>query len=218
MTQIWEPENKVRLERQLWIAVLQAQRELGIDVPDGVIAAYEAVADNVDLTSIARREAITRHDVKARIEEFNALAGHEHIHKGMTSRDLTENVEQLQIRLSLELVRDRAIATAVQLADLAVQYSETALTGRSHNVAAQMTTLGKRFATFADELLIAIDRIESLLARYPLRGIKGPVGTSQDMLDLVGGDAARLDQLEKKIAVHLGFEQVFTSVGQVYPR
>ncbi len=218
MTQIWEPENKVRLERQLWIAVLQAQRELGIDVPDGVIAAYEAVADNVDLASIARREAITRHDVKARIEEFNALAGHEHIHKGMTSRDLTENVEQLQIRLSLELVRDRAIATAVQLADLAVQYSETALTGRSHNVAAQMTTLGKRFATFADELLIAIDRIESLLARYPLRGIKGPVGTSQDMLDLVGGDAARLDQLEKKIAVHLGFEQVLTSVGQVYPR
>lgn len=218
MTQIWAPENKIRLERQLWIAVLKAQRELGIDVPDGAIAAYEAVIDDVNLESIAARERVTRHDVKARIEEFNALAGYEQIHKGMTSRDLTENVEQLQIKLSLQLVRDKAVATLAQLTELAVQNDEVALTGRSHNVAAQMTTLGKRFATFADELLIAFDRVESLLGRYPLRGIKGPVGTSQDMLDLVGGDAALLDQLESAIASHLGFDQVLLSVGQVYPR
>ena len=92
-------------ERRLWIAVLRAQRELGVDVPDGVIEAYEAVVDQVDLDSIAARERVTRHDVKARIDEFCALAGHEHIHKGMTSRDLTENVEQLQIRQSLGIVR-----------------------------------------------------------------------------------------------------------------
>ncbi len=95
---IWSPEHKVVLERQLWIAVLKAQRDLGVDVPDDVVADYEAVVDKVDLASIAARERVTRHDVKARIEEFNALAGHEHIHKGMTSRDLTENVEQLQVR------------------------------------------------------------------------------------------------------------------------
>ena len=94
---IWSPEHKIVLERQLWIAVLKAQRELGIDVPDGVIEAYEKVIDVVDLGSIAARERVTRHDVKARIEEFSDLAGHEHIHKGMTSRDLTENVEQLQV-------------------------------------------------------------------------------------------------------------------------
>jgi adenylosuccinate lyase len=218
MTEIWAPENKVRLERQLWIAVLKAQQELGIDVPDDAVSAYEAAADNVDLASIAERERVTRHDVKARIEEFNALAGHEHIHKGMTSRDLTENVEQLQIRQSLLLIRDKAVATLARLAELAVQNDEVALTGRSHNVAAQMTTLGKRFATFTDELLTAFDRLESLLERYPLRGIKGPVGTSQDMLDLVGGDAARLGELEAKVAEHLGFDRVLLSVGQVYPR
>ncbi len=218
MTEIWAPENKVRLERQLWIAVLKAQRELGIDVPDDAVSAYEAAADDVDLASIAERERVTRHDVKARIEEFNALAGHEHIHKGMTSRDLTENVEQLQIRQSLLLIRDKAVATLARLAELAVQNDEVALTGRSHNVAAQMTTLGKRFATFTDELLTAFDRLESLLDRYPLRGIKGPVGTSQDMLDLVGGDAARLGELEAKVAEHLGFDRVLLSVGQVYPR
>ena len=76
-----------------------------------------AVLDQVDLASIAARERVTRHDVKARIEEFAALAGHEHIHKGMTSRDLTENVEQLQIRASLELIRDRMVAALARLAD-----------------------------------------------------------------------------------------------------
>ena len=98
MVAIWSPEAKIVAERRLWLAVLRAQRDLGVDVPDGVIEDYEAVVDQVDLDSIAARERVTRHDVKARIEEFNALAGHEHVHKGMTSRDLTENVEQLQIR------------------------------------------------------------------------------------------------------------------------
>jgi adenylosuccinate lyase len=215
---IWSPEHKIVLERQLWIAVLTAQRDLGVDVPDGVIEAYEKVVDQVDLASIAARERITRHDVKARIEEFAALAGHEHIHKGMTSRDLTENVEQLQVRQSLALLRDRAIATLTRLARLAAEHEATVMAGRSHNVAAQATTLGKRFATVADELLIAVQRVEELLARYPLRGIKGPMGTSQDMLDLLGGDAARLDELETRVAAHLGFDHVLTSVGQVYPR
>ena len=159
-----------------------------------------------------------RRDVKARIEEFNDLAGYQDVHKGMTSRDLTENVEQLQVRRSLELVRDRCVATLVRLARLAVEHAELVITGRTHNVAAQATTLGKRFATTADELLVAFDRVVDLLERYPLRGIKGPVGTGQDMLDLLGGDARRLAELERRVARHLGFDHVLTSVGQVYPR
>ena len=110
MVELWSPEHKVVLERELWLAVLQAQRDLGVDVPADAIDDYRAVVDQVDLASIEARERVTRHDVKARIEEFSALAGHEHIHKGMTSRDLTENVEQLQIRAALELVRDRMVA------------------------------------------------------------------------------------------------------------
>ncbi|GAA1941314.1 adenylosuccinate lyase [Nocardioides marmoribigeumensis] len=215
---IWSPEHKIVLERRLWIAVLEAQRDLGVAVPDGVVEAYEAVVDQVDLASIAARERITRHDVKARIEEFCALAGHEHIHKGMTSRDLTENVEQLQVLSSLRLVRDRAVAALARLARLAAEHQATVMAGRSHNVAAQATTLGKRFATVADEMLVAVQRLEELAARYPLRGIKGPVGTSQDMLDLLDGDTTRLAELEQRVAAHLGFEQVLTSVGQVYPR
>ncbi len=218
MAVLWSPEHKVRLERQLWIAVLQSQKDLGIHVPEGVVEAYHAVVDQVDLPSIAERERVTKHDVKARIEEFNDLAGFEHIHKGMTSRDLTENVEQLQVRDSLRLMRTQVIAMLASLAELAAQYEAVPLTGRTHNVPAQVTTLGKRFATAADELLIAFDRLEELLARYPLRGIKGPVGTAQDMLDLLDGDDSKLERLEQRIALHLGFEHVLTSVGQVYPR
>ena len=222
MVAIWSPESKVVLERRLWIAVLTAQRDLGVPVPDGVIEDYERVADQVDLASIAARERVTRHDVKARIEEFAALAGHEHIHKGLTSRDLTENVEQLQIRLSLEHVRDRTVAVLARLARRAAEHAELVLTGRSHNVAAQATTLGKRFASAADELLVAYERLEDLRARYPLRGIKGPMGTAQDMLDLLGPvnnpDPARLADLERRVAEHLGFTRVLDSVGQVYPR
>ena len=218
LVDLWSAETKIILERQLWIAVLKVQRDLGVDVPAEAIAAYENVIDKVDLESIANREKITRHDVKARIEEFNALAGYEQVHKGMTSRDLTENVEQLQVYRSLELIRTKAITVALRIAERAAEYDTLVMAGRSHNVAAQATTLGKRFASAAEELLVAIERIENLIERYPLRGIKGPMGTAQDMLDLMGGDETKLAELESRIATHLGFARVFDSVGQVYPR
>ena len=222
MREVWSAQSKIISERRLWLAVLAAQCDLGVDLggddPAVVIKAYQGVIEEVDLASIAEREKITRHDVKARIEEFNALAGYQHVHKGMTSRDLTENVEQLQIVSSLKIIRDRMVATLVQLAQLATQYSDQPMAGRTHNVAAQITTLGKRFATTANELLLAYQRIEELLGRYPLRGIKGPVGTSQDMLDLLDGDHHRLEELERRTAEHLGFRNVLVSTGQVYPR
>ena len=173
LVELWSPRHKVVLERRFWLAVLRAQRDAGVDVPDGVIEDYEAVVDQVDLASIDARERVTRHDVKARIEEFCALAGHEHIHKGLTSRDLTENVEQMQIRASLELVRDRMVATLVRLAAHAVEYGELVMVGRSHNVAAQATTLGKRFASAAEELLVAFDRVEDLLRPLSAAGHQG---------------------------------------------
>lgn len=217
LVELWSQQHKIVLERKLWLAVLRAQADLGVDVPEGALADYERVLESVDLDSIAERERQTRHDVKARIEEFNALAGHEHVHMGMTSRDLTENVEQLQIRRSLEHARDRTVAVLARLGKLASEYGELVMAGRSHNVPAQATTLGKRFASAADELIVAYHRLGELLSRYPLRGIKGPVGTSQDALDLLG-DADKLAELERRVAAHLGFGRTLSSVGQVYPR
>jgi len=116
MSDIWSQANKIILERKLWVAVMKAQQELGLNIPASNIADYEKVIEKVNLDSIRKREEKTRHDVKARIEEFNALAGHEDIHKGLTSRDLTENIEQLQIKESLKLIHEKTVATLSHLA------------------------------------------------------------------------------------------------------
>jgi adenylosuccinate lyase len=217
MREIFAPESKIIAERKLWIAVARAQSQLGHAIPESVIKDYEKVISKVDLASIDAREKKSRHDVKARIEEFNALAGHEVIHAGMTSRDLTENIEALQIRNGLQIVNDKVIALLARLADKAAQYADQPIAGRSHNVPAQVTTLGKRFASSAEELLFAYDRLASLQERYPMRGIKGPVGTSQDSIDLLGSSDAH-QKLEKAIATELGFTNVLDSTGQIYPR
>ena len=217
MKSIWAPNAKIIAERKLWIAVMRAQSSLGHAIANDVIADYEKVVDKVDLASIDTREQKTRHDVKARIEEFNALAGHEVIHAGMTSRDLTENVEAMQVREGMLLIQDRVVATLAMLAERAAQYIDQPIAGRSHNVAAQVTTLGKRFASAAEELLFAYERLENLIARYPMRGIKGPVGSAQDSVDLLGSSKNHA-KLEEQIAKHLGFSRVLDSTGQIYPR
>ena len=217
MREIFAPEAKIIAERRLWIAVMRAQSKLGHKVPSDVISDYEKVITKVDLPSIDKREKETRHDVKARIEEFNALAGHEAIHAGMTSRDLTENIEALQIKNGLALVHDKTIALLARLGERALEFSDQPIAGRSHNVPAQITTLGKRFASAAEELLFAFARLESLQERYPMRGIKGPVGTAQDSIDLLGSSKLHAD-LENSIAQELGFNHVLDSTGQIYPR
>ena len=217
MRQIFSPEAKIVAERELWLAVARAQKKLGHPITDDQLSAYEKVKHAVHLDSIDAREKVTRHDVKARIEEFNALAGHEIIHTGMTSRDLTENIEALQIRLGLQLIHDKTVALLARLGEKATQYSDQPIAGRSHNVPAQITTLGKRFASSAEELLFAYERLVSLQERYPMRGLKGPVGTSQDSIDLLGS-FDKHSNLEHEIASHLGFNRVLDSTGQVYPR
>jgi len=215
MVAIFDPINKIINERKFWITILKLQQKAGLPITDNDIESYEKVIEKVDLDSIDKREIKSRHDVKARIEEFNALAGIEKIHIGMTSRDLTENIELIQIKAALELIEYRTLQTLFLLNEKITKYEKTYMVGRSHNVAAQVTTLGKRFASCAEELLFAHSALKELIARIPLRGIKGPVGTSQDALDAMGNDFANL---EKSIAEEFGFENTWTSVGQIYPR
>jgi len=215
---IWSAEGKVRLERELWIAVMKGQAELGIDIPAEAIAAYESVKDQVDLNSIDARERITRHDVKARIEEFCDLAGHEHIHKGMTSRDLTENVEQLQVYRSLQEIRKKSLASLQLISQRVEQWKAVVITARTHNVAAQTTTFGRRLAMFGEELLLATKHLDELIAGYPVRGLKGAVGTQQDQLQLFAGDAEKVGLLDASVRKFLGISESLLSPGQVYGR
>ncbi len=218
ITDIWSASGRIVLEREFWIAVMKAQKELGIDIPQEAIEAYEAVKNQVNLDSIMERERVTRHDVKARIEEFCDLAGHQHIHKGMTSRDLTENVEQLQVYRSLLILNNKCVASLSKLKERSKQWSELVITGRTHNVAAQPTTFGKRIAMFGEELLGAFSSLQHLIESYTVRGLKGAVGTQMDQISLFNGDLSKVDQLEESIRKHLGIPSVYKNVGQVYPR
>jgi adenylosuccinate lyase len=217
MVAIFDPENKIIAERKFWISILNFQKKAGLPITDSDIKAYEKVITNVDLASIEKREKQSRHDVKARIEEFNALAGVEKIHIGMTSRDLTENIELIQIRDGLNLIRRRTLETLFLLEKNITKYEKTYLVGRSHNVAAQVTTVGKRFSTCGEELLFSLTALEELINRLPLRGLKGPVGSGQDGISALGS-AKDLTKMEEAIAKEFGFENTLTSVGQIYPR
>jgi adenylosuccinate lyase len=215
MQNIWSAETKVLKERELWIAVMRAQTKLGLDISSEVITAYESVKTKIDLGSIERREAELKHDVKARIEEFNALAGHQKIHLGLTSRDVTENIEGWQIKKSLELTLCYSAQLLEELAKKIGGYSDLAIVGRTHNVPAQLTTLGRRFASWSEEFLIALENLETLNTNYQIKGIKGAVGNGTDLKALHGHDWT---QIEQTVSRELGLKKTLIAPTQIYPR
>jgi adenylosuccinate lyase len=218
MNAIFSEEGKAGYERDLWLAVLKAQKELGLKIPREAIEAYEEAKAEIDLGLIKEIEMRTKHDVKAKIEAYNlASGGHEYLHMGMTSRDLTDNVEQLQIRKAGRLILGKYVSVLRHLLDKADEYRHIELAARTHHQAAQPTLLGRRFAMWAEELHTHLADYEAYLNSYPLRGIKGAVGTQFDMANLLGSPE-KADLLEKKVAKSLGFTEVLDAPGQVYPR
>jgi adenylosuccinate lyase len=218
MNRIFSEEGKTLMERELWLSVLKAQRRLGMDIPDKVIERYEAAKDHVDLERIKEIELRTKHDVKAKIEAYNEAAGGvEYIHLGLTSRDLTDNVEQLQIRDAMRLIHGKYVSVLRHLLEKAEEYSGVELTGRTHHQPAQTTLLGRRFSMWAEELLTHLKEFEAFIEDYPLRGVKGAVGTQFDMVNLLGSPEKALS-LERMVAQDLGFKELLDSTGQVYPR
>ena len=218
MRAIWSAEGRILQERELWIAVMRAQRDLGLEIPEEDIAAYERVKGEINMESIQARERVTRHDVKARIEEFCDLAGCQQIHKGMTSRDLTENVEQLQVWRSMRLVCDKSVAALARMSKRAQEWRDVVFSARTHNVAAQASTVGKRVAMFGEEMVHWVHAWLSIMDRYRVRGIKGAVGTQLDQLSLFGRNERAVAELESRICSYLGIPAKWVNVGQVYPR
>ena len=215
MQSIWSAETKVLKERELWIAVMRAQAKLGIDISSEVITAYESVKSEIDLGSIERREAELKHDVKARIEEFNALSGHQKIHLGLTSRDVTENIEGWQIKTSLELTLSSSARLLEELAKKIESYSDLAIVGRTHNVPAQLTTLGRRFASWGEEFLIALENLETLHTNFRIKGIKGAIGTGSDLKAL---HSDNWQEVERAVTHELRIEKTLIAPPQIYPR
>ncbi len=218
MNDIFSEKGKALKERTLWLAVLKAQKELGLDVPNKTVTDYEKAKAEIDLELIKEIELRTKHDVKAKIEAFNiASGGHDYLHMGMTSRDLTDNVEQLQIKSAGQLILGKYVSVLRHFLEKAEEYRNIALVARTHHQAAQPTLLGRRFAMWAEELYTHLIDFERYLDNYSLRGIKGAVGTQFNMVNLLGSPEKAL-LLEKKVAEFLGFKEILYTPGQVYPR
>ena len=218
MNYIFSDEGKIRAERSLWIAVMKAQRELGMNIPYGDIEKFKAAIGEINLGRIKEIERITKHDVKAKIQDFvNVSGAGEYLHLGMTSRDLTDNVEQMQIRDASKIIFGKNVSVLRHMIEKADKYSDAVFTARTHNVPAQSTFLGRRFSMWAEELMEHLEPFEKFVENYPLRGMKGAVGTQSDMLALLGS-AEKVEALEKKVAEHLEFKRTLSSTGQVYPR
>ena len=215
MRQVWSRESKVLKERELWITVMKAQAKLGLDISKDVLEDYERVKSQIDLSSIDRREAELKHDVKARIEEFNFLAGHQSIHVGLTSRDVTENIEGWQIKQSLHLTLASSNLLLQELIEKIEKYADLPIVGRTHNVPAQLTTLGRRFASWSEEFLFALESLENLESRFPLKGIKGAIGTGSDLKSVVGSD---WKSIEDSVLESLGIDKALIAPSQIYPR
>ncbi|QQG38810.1 MAG: adenylosuccinate lyase [Candidatus Woesearchaeota archaeon] len=218
INEIFSDEGTILAERNLWIAVMRAQKELGLDIPEEQIQRFEAAKTSIDLARIKEIERRTRHDVKAKIEAFVEVAqAEEHLHKGMTARALTDNVEQMQIRNAAQIIFGKYVSIARHMMERAQEYSSIILTARTHHQPAQLTTLGRRMAMWTEELLVHLEDFENFIAHYPLRGLKGPVGTHFDMLTLLGSQE-KVDTLERRVAELLGFTKVLDATGQIYPR
>jgi adenylosuccinate lyase len=213
---LWSRQNMVGLGRDFWLAVLREQRDQEPDpakrsTMDIALRAYSDVRGQIDLDSITARELRLQHDQAAEIEEFNELAGFGMIHQKMTSRDRTDNIEQILILKTVQLFRDRGVAILRRLDERAREFAVLDMCGRSHFTPGTTTTLGKRFANIAQEFLLRFEHLEDFIHRFSYRGIKGPMGTQADQvineyglfLDVVGSRHSH---------------RTLQAVGQVYPR
>lgn len=214
--QIFDLSKRFVLEREFWIEVLKLQKKFGMKIEATEIEKYEKVKEIVDLESIFNREKMLKHDVKARIEEFNALANSEVIHIGLTSRDVTENVELIQIKLGLRVIISNLSAILGIFCKLIKDHKSTYIVARTHNKPAQLTTLGKRYSDYAEELLSGLQEIEHQVVTLPFRGLKGATGTQTDLASIFS--QAEIIKMEKLLAERFGFSLITSSTGQIYPR
>ncbi|MCB1655427.1 MAG: adenylosuccinate lyase [Pseudomonadales bacterium] len=218
MRTLWSPQNRILTERKLWIAILKAQKEAGLPISQAAIDAYSQAAATINLDSIQERERTTHHDVKARIDEFCALAGHEEIHKGLTSRDLTEFTEQHLCHQSLNLLKKKGAALLTAFAHQAERHQDDLLVGRTHNIPAQLTTYGRRLACFGEETLLGLENMEDTLQRTRLRGIKGAIGTCTDLYALCNNDLSKAEAIEAFVLKQFGYTAMLHCPSQIYPR
>lgn len=220
MQRLWGARHRAGLWRRLWLALAEAQRELGLDIPEAALEAMRAHLDDTDLDAAAAYERRFRHDVMAHVHAFGdqAPAARGVIHLGATSAFVTDNADLLVIRDALRLVLGRLLAVAEALARFAAQWAAEPCLAYTHFQPAQLTTVGKRATLWAQDVGLDVESVLALLAGLRFHGCKGTTGTQASFLELFEGDHQRVRDLDRRITERMGFPATFAVSGQTYPR
>lgn len=220
MLELFSPQTRHGLWRRLWLALAEAERDLGVDIPEAAIREMRAHLDDIDFAAVAAYEKKFRHDVMAHVHAFGdaAPAARGVIHLGATSCFVTDNGDLIQMRRALELLRGRLVALLRTLAAFARQWRAEPTLGYTHLQAAQLTTVGKRATLWMQDLVLDLAELEHRHGALPMRGVKGTTGTQASFLELFGGDHAKVRALDTKVCHAMGFPGSIPVSGQTYSR
>ncbi|MDQ6829946.1 MAG: adenylosuccinate lyase [Gemmatimonadota bacterium] len=220
MLELWSPATRHTLWRELWIALAEAQRELGVEIPADAIAQMHAHRSSIDFEKAAAFEKRFRHDVMAHIHAFgeDAPLARPFIHLGATSAFVTDNADLIIMRRGLELLRAKVTDTLRALAAFAARWRAEPTLGYTHLQPAQLTTVGKRAALWMQDLVLDVAELDHRIATLPLRGVKGTTGTQASFLEIFRGDHEKVRELERRVVAKMGFTSALPVTGQTYSR
>jgi adenylosuccinate lyase len=220
MRELFSDRTRILLWRRLWLALAQAERELGLPVPAEPLTVLQQRMEEIDFSRAAELEKRLRHDVMAHLHTFAELQPEARpwLHLGATSCFITDNADLMVLREGLGMVRDGLVAVLEPLADFARAHKDLPVLGYTHFQPAQPTTLGKRVCLWLQDLLLDLDEITRVVEWLPFRGVKGTTGTQASFLALFQGDHQKVEELDRRVAEKMGFQTVFRITGQTYPR
>ena len=220
MQRIFSDDNRYGIWRRLWLALAKGEKALGLEITEQMISEMESNLDNIDYETVARREKEVRHDVMAHVYAFGLVAPHAKpiIHLGATSCFVTDNGDIIIFREAMLEIRNKMLAVVKNLKNLAERYKSLPCLAYTHLQPAQLTTVGKRFTLYIQDLLMDLEALDFALSQLKLRGVKGTTGTQASFLTLFDGDGDKVDRLEKFVAKEMGFDKVFDVSGQTYTR
>ena len=220
MLELWSPQVRHGLWRRLWLALAEAERELGVEIPEEAIRRMRAHVDDIDFEKVAAYERRFRHDVMAHVHAFGdvAPAARPFIHLGATSAFVTDNADLILMRRAMELLRGKMVDVVRVLATFARTWRGEPTLAYTHLQPAQLTTVGKRAALWLEDLVIDLADLDHRIATLPLRGVKGTTGTQASFLELFDGDHAKVRRLDELVTHAMGFERSLPVTGQTYSR
>ncbi len=220
MAELWSEQRKHSTWRRLWVALAEAERELGIEISEAQISDLKSATDDIDFTLAAKYERELRHDVMAHVHAYGdrCPSARGIIHLGATSCYVTDNTDLILMREALQLIQAKLVAVIDELATFAAKYRDLPCLGFTHLQPAQPTTVGKRATLWCYDLVLDLAEIDYRLASLKCRGVKGTTGTQASFMTLFHGDHAKIEELDRRVSAKMGFEAAYAVTGQTYSR